>query len=228
MKSIVGKEFRSQYDDGGHRFQELVIERCHFLSCGLSIVRKPRLRTVVRDVSIVDCSVRGSAIETAHLIDVHIAGLKTSGLLQCWGAAFERVMMKGKIGRVMLSRSVSAGLASKREQRAFDKANDEIYGRIDWSLDLSEGEFQECEIQGIPAELIRRDPETQVIVRRSDLANGTWREVDLEGTFWSTSLELFLKRGEANVVLVAPRRGKGFRSLVRGLDRLVEAGIAHR
>jgi hypothetical protein len=74
--------------------------------------------------------------------------------------------------------------------------------------------------------LIRRDPETQVVVTREKAIEGAWRNLDLSKTWWATSLEFFVKRGDADVVLVAPKRDRKFRDLLDGLKALRDAGVA--
>jgi hypothetical protein len=94
------------------------------------------------------------------------------------------------------------------------------------AADISQGEFEECEIQSIPAKLVRRDPETQVIVTRAKAARGEWRKLDLSKTHWGVSLNFFLNRGDQDIVLVAPKRDKKFSVLLDGLRMLRDAGVA--
>jgi hypothetical protein len=74
--------------------------------------------------------------------------------------------------------------------------------------------------------LIRRDPATQVVVTRDKAMQGTWRNVDLSGTHWATSLQFMLNRGDEDIVLVAPKRHRKFKVLLDGLKRLRDAGVA--
>ncbi len=94
----------------------------------------------------------------------------------------------------MISPAVATGTAKPEEQRAFDLANEDYYATVDWALDISEGEFEECELQRIAAHLIRRDPQTQVVVRREKAMQGKWRDLDLSKTHWKTSIEFMLDR----------------------------------
>ncbi len=165
-------------------------------------------------------------MHAAVVEDCVVSNLKTHGLLQTWGAVFKHVVLKGRLGRVMFSPYVALGTASPAEQRAFDEANASFYARVDWALDISEGEFDECEIQRVPAKLVRRDPATQFVVTREKALKGSWRNLDLSQTHWATSLEFFLKRGDADVVLVAPKRGRRFRKLLEGLEMLRDSGVA--
>jgi hypothetical protein len=97
---------------------------------------------------------------------------------------------------------------------------------VDWALDITEAEFEEGELQRVPAELVRRDAETQVVVTRASAMRGEWRRLDLSRTHWATSLEFFLERGDPDVVLVAPKRSRQFRQLLDGLKMLRDAGVA--
>ena len=182
----------------------------------------------MRNVRLIGCEVMGCALNAAIVEDVVVDGLETHGdLLQTWGAVFKHVTLRGDIGRIMISPAVATGLAKPHEQRAFDQANAAYYATVDWALDISEARFfGECDIRGIPARLIRRDPETQVVVTREKALSGEWRKVDLSDTWWGGWIELFLRDGDPDVVLVAPKRHPRYRVLLEGLRKLREAGIA--
>lgn len=215
------------YDqDSGRTFSGIEFRKCSFLSSAISITRKPELRSTVREVKLIQCEERGCALEAAIVENVLVDGLKTHGLLQAWGAVFKHVTLRGKIGRVMISPAVATGMATKAQQRAFDEANAAYYAGVDWALDISEAEFEEGEIQRVPAHLVRRDPATQVVVTREMALQGGWRQLDLSKTHWATSLEFMLKRGDPDVVLVAPKRHRRYRELLEGLRMLRDAGVA--
>ncbi len=227
MKVFNRQKFESFYDrDSEVTFSDIEFRRCYFESCRLSITREPRLRSTIRNINLLNCEQHGCAVNAAIIEDVLVDGLKTHGLLQTWAAVFKHVILRGFINRVMFSSAVAAGLATKTEQLAFDEANAECYATVDWALDISEGEFEECEIQGIPARLIRRDPATQVVVKRQKAIQGHWRELDLSKTHWGTSIAFLLERGEGDTVLVAGKRDKKFRQLVDGLKLLRDSGVA--
>jgi hypothetical protein len=178
-------------------------------------------------VRLISCEQRGSSIWGAILDDVIVDGFSTNGqLFQTWGAVFKHVTLRGKIGRIMISPAVKGGLATPSQQRAFDEANAEFYSGVDWALDIREAEFEEGEFQRVPAHLIRRDPETQVVVKREAAMRGEWRNLDLSKTHWATSIEFFLERGDHDVVLVAPKRNRKFKHLLAGLKMLRDAGVA--
>jgi hypothetical protein len=227
MQVFEKREFARFYDqDSGRTYSGIEFRKCSFLSSAISITRDPKLRSTVREMKLVQCEERGCAIDAAVIEDVLVDGLKTNGLLQAWGAVFKHVTLRGKIGRIMISSAVSTGKATPAQQRAFDEANAAYYAGVDWALDITGAEFEEGEIQRVPAHLIRRDPATQVVVKREKAMQGTWRHLDLSQTHWATSLEFLLERGDPDVVLVAPKRHRKYRDLLDGLKALRDAGVA--
>jgi len=226
-KHFSNQEFRSVYDqDSSQVFEGYEFNECRFVSCAVSITLDPTKRTTIRDVILRNCEIRGCALEAAILEEVVVDGFKTNGLFQTWGTVFKHVTLKGKIDRVMFSPTVAISKPDRKHQVLFDEANADYYASLDWALDIHEGLFGECEIQGVPTHLVIRDPETQVLVTRAKAARGEWRRLDLSKTHWATSLNFFLERGEQDVVLVAPRRHKNFKQLLDGLRRLRDAGVA--
>jgi hypothetical protein len=230
MITFDRQSFHHLFDqDSARLFEDMVFKRCYFGGCGLSITRSPALRSTVRNISVISCEQRGSLIYGAVFDTVIVDGLKTNGLLQTWAAVFKHVTLRGKIGRVMLSNTVAPGVhgfAPVEEQEAFDKANSEFYASVDWALDLTEAEFDECDLRGVPGGLIRRDRATQVLVTRKAAISGRWRNVDLSKTYWPTALEFFIESGAPEIVLVAPKRNRKFQILLEGLQKLRDSGVA--
>jgi hypothetical protein len=227
IRHFQNQTFKSFYDrNSAALFCDLKFDRCRFESSAVSITLNPKLRSTVRNVCLTNCELRGCALDCAVIQDVVIDGLKTNGLFQTWGAVFCHVILKSKVEDVMTSGLVAPGRATTEQQRAFDIANEEFYSSVDWALDISQAEFGDCTLWGIPAKLVRRDPETQFVVTRAKAIKGEWRNLDLAGTHWPVSLGELLRYGLADTVLVAPKRSKKFKTLLRGLQLLREAGIA--
>jgi len=226
-KVFDGREYECFYDrNSGRTFSDLEFRYCSFVSSSISITRKPKRRSTVRNVKLIGCEVRGCAIDTAIIEEVVVDGLKTHTFMKTWGAVFKHVTLKGYIGRIMISPAVAPGITKPKEQRAFDEANAAYYATVDWALDISEARFQECDIRSVPARLIRRDPETQVVVTREKALEGKWRKLDLSRTYWTTAIEYLLDFGLTDLVLVAPKRGLKYRELLDGLKMLRDAGVA--
>ena len=205
----------------------LECRQCYFEGCALSVTVDPSKRTLVRNVSLIDCEQRGGSINQAILEDVFVYGLETHGTLQTFGAVFKHVTLKGKIGSIMFTPFVDLFHKNRAMQRAFDKANSKYYTTVDWALDIAEAHFEDCVFRTVPARLIRRDPQTQVVVKRANAAEDKWRKLKyVKGTRWEAELEFFLDEGNPDIVLVAPKRDRQFRHVIDGLKALRDAGIA--
>lgn len=214
--------------DSGATFSNIVFSKCAFEACAISVTLRPELRSTIRKVNITSCEQRGCGIYCAVFEDVWIENLKTNGLLQTWGSVFKHVTLKGRLGRLMFSQAIAPSRATLEQQRTFDEVNAAFYDNVDWAMDIREAEFEECDIRSVPAGLIQRDPETQVVVKRSNAARGQWRKLDLSKTYWHVALDLFLERGDQDIVLVAPKRHKKFRDLLQGLKMLKDIGVAEQ
>ena len=213
--------------DSGAVLGDAEFHNCYFEGCALSITDDPERRCTIRNVRLTNCSQRGCSIDPAIIEDVLIDGFDTHGQpVQIWGAVFNRVVLRGKIDRMMISSVVDVMGDKPHVQRAFDEANAEYYRNVKWALDISQGEFKELDIRGLPARLIRRDPETQVVVTREKAVEGKWRELPFRERLWATSLNLLLDFNLPDMVLVAPKRHRKFQDYVADLKLLQEAGVA--
>lgn len=230
MRAFDGKSFERVFLDQepSQVFEGIEFRRCSFASCHFSRRDDPRYRSVARSIHVKACSYNEVAGPSAGLVeDVLVEDLKTEGTLQTWGLAFRHMTLRGKIGTIMLSQTLMPTSATPQEAiDAFLSANREYYESVDWALDISQGEFKDCDIRGVPARLIRRDPDTQVVVKREKALERTWKNLDLSRTWWPTSIEFMLNRGDSDVVLVAPKRSRQFKELLAGLHLLRKAGVA--
>lgn len=228
LKAFENRSFEGMHDaDSGALFASIEFRSCYFQGCALSITHRPSLRSTVRDVRLEKCSQRGCTLFGAIIEDVTVSGLSTHGqLLQTWGAVFKHVTLKGKIDRLMISQAVRAGLAEPEQQAAFDKANSDYYRNVDWALDISQGEFKELEIRGLPSRLIRRDPETQIVVAREKAINSDWRNLEYQEALTPFAIERLLERGDSDRVMVAGKRHAKFRRYLEDFKLLRKAGIA--
>lgn len=228
MTSIYDRnEFRSFHDrNSGKTYSDITLKHCRFVSCTISATLNPRKRSLLQNIQLYGCEVTGCTIYPAVIEEVLVSGLKTNSLLQIQGAVFKHVKLEGNIGEVMISPFVSPGWAKPHEQSAFDKVNEKYYQDVDWAIDISEGRFTDCELQRVPAKLVKRDPETQVVITREKALMGDWKKLDLAKTYWATSIQFFLDRGDADLILVAPKRYSKYQELLDGLKMLRDVGVA--
>lgn len=217
----------------GRLFEDLEFRRCTFVGSSLSRTKKPKLRSTVRHVRFLDCREIGCTLDAAIIEAVLVDGLETDDLL-LWGAVFKHVTLRGRIGRFMISPLVTPSQPESVVQRAFDAANAAYYAQVDWALDLREAQFtDEVDLRGIPGRLVRRDPETQLLILREKAVEGRWRQLDLERTYWPTALTFFLEQSSLDsTVLVMPAHISSHeglwtrQTLLDGIRRLREAGVA--
>ncbi|WP_146119008.1 hypothetical protein [Blastopirellula marina] len=137
--------------------------------------------------------------------------------------------MKGAIGSIKVNSWVDVLDQSTKTQGPFDSARERFYREIDWALDIREGKFYNLELHGIPARLVRRDPETQFVVTRERALQPDWRaKLSAGNRHWPFVIDLFLSDGYPDIVLVAPKRKpkKKYLELLDGLNELRELGVA--
>lgn len=228
-----GEEFfRFQDRDSGALFADLEFRKCLFRSCSVGLTRTfdPKKRTTIQNVRLLDCEAAGCFIGPAILQDVVVDGLKTPKVVIADGCVFKHTVIMGRVDRVIIG-PIIPPVGIYEENRAkiagwFEKANAEYYKTVDWALDISEGEFSDFDIRGIPSRLIRRDPFTQAVVKRKKVLDGKWRKLDLSGTWWPVSLEMLGKSNWEDEVLIAPKRHRQFSQALKGIYILRDAGIA--
>jgi hypothetical protein len=212
--------------DSAKTFSNMRFENCEFIGCMFSSTMDFKLRSIARNIEFKNCSARGVGIGPGIIEDVLIDGLKVHGHLQTEGAVFKHVTVRGSVNRLMITPYYDLYGRFPEVRRSFDNANAEYYEKIDWALDISEAKFNDCDIRGIPAKLIIRDNETQVVIKRQKVADGEWMKLDLSKTHWDTSISHFLDSQDEDCVLVAPKRNRKFKELLNGLKLLREAGFA--
>lgn len=232
LKVFEGRTFVARHDtDSGAVVEHAVFRRCTFVNCTLSDTKDVTRRSTVRHVELIDCRVEGNAgVGPAVLDEVLIEGLSYHDLVLAFGPLFRHVTLRHRVGAIKINAEPHIVDRSPAMLAAFAAARARFYAATDWALDISEAEFTACEIDGVPADLIRRDLETQAIVRRAALAGRQWQNtIPAWNEHWSTAIELALEDdSEYDIILVAPRAApkKTFRTLIDGIQNLRDLGIA--
>jgi hypothetical protein len=179
---------------------------------------------VIRNVRLIGCAMSGS-LHGAVIEEVVIDGLRTGRWLASFASVFKHITIRGKIGTVMTRWIMNPGDPNGFLNRFYAEANAAYYAGVDWALDISEAEFIEADLQGVPGHLVRRDPATQFLLTREKALRGAWRRLDLSDTHWPHSIGMFLESGLPSRVLVAPKRVSSFPKLLDGLKKLRDAGV---
>ena len=234
MRVFKSQEFGRMRDfESGAVFADMEFVGCRLVSCSISSGLDWTRRSTGRNIRLIGCEERACRVGAAILEDIFVDGLKTHGRLGTWGAAFKHVTLKGRIGNLKVSDYIpgvagSAELAHRINLR-FQAANAEYYRNVDWALDISRAEFEECELRGVPGELVKRDPETQILVNREKVIamQSEWERLELSETHWQIALrDLIGDEHLGSQVLVAPKRNPRFKVLLDGLNFLRHAGVA--
>ena len=213
--------------DTGRVFQDIECRKCDFFSSSISMGHDLARRSVVRRVRLRDCRVRASFVGRAIVDEVEIDGMDTGKefTLQCFATVLRHVTLKGSIGNLQIIDQVGLSQPA-RVQKAFNEANAAFYMNVDWALDISSAEFYGCDIRGVPYRLVRRDPETQVVITRERAEVRHWRHLDFSETFLDYYLEKLLGSTAEGMVLVAPKASPKFKVFLSTLKSLREIGVA--
>lgn len=209
--------------------ENLHFEKCFFDNCTLGQANSPDQRLVLRNIELVNCRQRACDLGSAVIEDTLVDGLGREGRIPlfAWGAVYKHVTLKGKLSLMKLNQFVSP-TASASTQANWDTANRSYYHSVDWALDIKEAEFQgSLDIHCVPGRLIRRDPETQVLVKRETLNQIDWRELPWGKSAFDIALEWFLNDGlYDDVVLIASKRATGFKDEMLAITMLRKQQVA--
>jgi hypothetical protein len=188
--------------------RHLTLTRCHFYACELG--------PVVAE----DC-----LIDTVWLHRGQWGGQRIAG------CALKHVTIRGRVTGGIRFLPSPTWLHTQPHvpvaEDPFVRANATYYRDVDWAVDISTAEFAgsvETSWWDIPARLVRRDPETQVVVSRDSLASGDWRAAIEESAIW-VGIERFLEGGMADNVIVAGKRSRWFEREMRDFARLRNGGF---
>lgn len=207
---------------------DLEFVKCKITGSGFGYRHSPDFsqRSSAKNIRLVGCHVRKCLIGPALLEDIHIENLN-SDVTIVWGAVFRHVTIKGRCDNLMIHGAADSGMFHGDLVRYLDLC-DVFYAGVDWALDIREAEFEDFWIRtrGIPSHLVRRDPETQAVIRREKAISGKWREMGLCG-LTQIMFKEFIRDELDSFILVAPKRGKqDFKEVMADISRLRDAGIA--
>lgn len=223
--SFEARTFTTLFDRGPDSiFQDLRFEKCSFDRCGLGT--NAGRRTRVLDVEVTDSRLGSVVCGPVIFERVVVDGLRTKEPLFMWGAVFRHVTLRGRIGRINFREDIHPASMSAALGPEVRAANRAFYGATDWALDIAEASFLEADLQGVPAQLVRRDPATQVVVTREAARAGMWRadpQIDRRTRLFLDELANSQRPDE---VLVVPSRHPRRAAMLDDLRRLRDMGVA--
>jgi hypothetical protein len=236
MREFKNENFYQLYDRGDQLLiEDMKFEQCTFTRCAISLTAQFGRMSTVRNVELSDCAFLDCQTGPTVLSNVSISNLRTSDLFIVWCPYLDRVKLSGNIGKMKINAEADTstyGPNNYARQKPFDDYRDRFYAGVDWALDISEARFKEFDIRGVPARLIRRDPESQVLITREralQVVKPGWEgQLYPTNKLWPFMINLFLADGDADTVLVAPlAAAKAKRDLLlQGLQELRRIGLA--
>lgn len=187
----------------------LVIDRVAFDSCYVPRTSTPGTFTTIADITLANVSHANCELHTARLERVHVDGLKRIGSdpLFLWGCVFDRVVLAGNVAGLKINRSVGIGAPVPPEDQAlWDRAVKLQYEAVDWALDISRARFAGgVTFEALPGDKIRRDCETQALVKRDKLRETDWEKLDFGDSGFGIALGWFIERSQFDSVVLAAR-----------------------
>jgi hypothetical protein len=225
MKTLTDKSISGLTS---HGLSDYVLDSCRFDNCCIERQEKPGDRPVVRNVILCHCAQSACFLHAVAIEEVSLQDLKNIGRMPLflWGCVFKHVELKGPIAGLKINRVLEPDGA--KDQKNWDRDARLYYSKLDWALDISRAEFTGgVSLEAIPGSLIRRDPETQVLVTRQRLDQVDWKALDYGETAFATCLQWFLQDSQFDdVVLVAAKKSRKFRRELAVLQMLRNEGVA--
>jgi hypothetical protein len=213
-RDITGHDLRK-----AQRFGPARLTSCTATACSVVCLDFDQ-RVSFEGIEATRCFAKNCFVQGAILRECVFNGFRSSGnFFRALSCLYDRVTLRGRLGRLMLVPSGSP------EMRRFDAQLAPEQAKVPWALDISGAEVDELDIRGVPADLIRRDTNTQAIVRAAVIRDRKWQSV--ASGVSRIIIELMLGRGDDSCVIVAPKRhGKRFAERMHQIEALRAAGLA--
>lgn len=192
----------------------------------------PALRPTLRNITLRNTNAYSAFLAGAIIEDVNVHTTKAGkGPLFLRGNAYRHVTLTGRIGRTEIRGKMfpSLNLRNSDQERIigeWDKANAIFYQTVDWALDITHASYGSLTISGIPARLIRRNPENTAGVSREQAIAGKWRDLPYKRGVFKIVISWLLNDGYEDVLLIACPESKRFKDDLADLHLLREARIA--
>lgn len=214
--------FRNQKIIGAPRILgDVSLSRCTFTGSAVAQYDDPGFGLVIRNVESRRCRVDNSAVHGVRFESVLLEDLAVTSGIQLEACVFSEVVVRGNCGRIVTTPPNYA--LSEEIRQKFVEGMRAAYRQIKWALDIREAKFSDSDFYYVPGELIRRDEETQFLLRR-ELFDGV-RISDLP-PYAGISASRFESSPWNSIVAVAPRRSKHFRQYLSDLQELRDMGLA--
>ncbi|MEU3622782.1 hypothetical protein BS329_09740 [Amycolatopsis coloradensis] len=200
-------------------FTDLAFEQCAFV--GGVIMQEhddPTYPLALSNISLHKCKVGNVVLYGLRCDNVVVDTLSHGKPIEFEACVFDRVTFRGSLGAVRFSPAID-----EEPRKSFAPGAAKLYEEIDWALDITEAEFSDIEIWDVPGHLVKRDPETQFLVRRATAAAA---DIDALPPYARVLVERAAEAPYDTSVLAAPIRSKSFEEALDALRTLRDLGIA--
>ena len=192
-----------------------------FEHCTLAQFEHP-FETIVRDAAFSNCRATGPCfVHGVKFENIAVRDFAADEVVNFAACVFRNVVLEGAIGPFI---TTPAHPSLGGERRAdISRLMVDFYRDVDWAIDISRGEFADATLPMIPGHLVRRDPETQFLVKRAPLEESSQAELPLIGKSYRRR---FKSSPFDSFVAVAPRLSDSFEEIYVQLSELRELGLA--
>ncbi|MGW1008074.1 hypothetical protein [Streptomyces sp. NPDC002520] len=222
MKQVNAAIFRSQRIIGGPRvLGNVSLSRCTGVGATIAQFDDPGFGLVVQGVEARRCKLDNCGAHGVLFRDVLVDDLSVAGGLLLEACVFDRVTLRGNIGRLVTTPPSDALPGEVRE--SFVEAMNVAYQEVEWALDIREAKFSDADFYFLPGDRIRRDEETQFLLRRESFSGVDLSELPVYAGIAAGRFEV---SPWDSIVAVAPRRSKTFDQVLSELNDLRGMGLA--
>ncbi|MGW0207341.1 hypothetical protein ACWDZ8_16540 [Streptomyces sp. NPDC003233] len=197
----------------GRTYSGVELVRDTVSTCVLAQFDDPDFGLVVRDTLVQDCTVDRCQAQGVYFEGLTVDGLNAKQIHRLYGCVFDRVVLKGKIGPIMVM--PPHGGLSDRERHIAGMV--EKYRGVEWALDISEASFIDADFYCVPGDLIKYDPETQALLRREKFDEIRTEDLPTYAGIWASR---FTETPFDSIVAIAPRRSKSFSKYMQDIEWL--------
>ncbi|WP_143676330.1 hypothetical protein [Streptomyces sp. TLI_146] len=202
----------------GRTFSDIELAGNTLRSCVLAQFDDPEFGLEVRNVVVDRCAVERVSVQGVYFDNVTVNELKTKQSPSLYGCVLSRVVLKGKIGPIMVGPPTPT--LPNRDRHVTGMV--EKYHQVEWALDISEASFTDASFFGVPGELVRYDPETQVLLKREKFQGIQPEDLPGFAGIWASRFTL---TPFDSFVAVAPKRSKKFPEYMRDIEWLHDQGM---
>lgn len=204
---------------GNAEYSDVQMESCVIESCILAQFGDPQFGLIVRDSSVRDCRIMNCSVQQVRFIDSIIDGLATTQPFLLYGCVFDCVSIRGSVGPIMAV-GPHDDLPKKEE---FIVSIVSQYDHVSLALDISEAIFEDADFYYVPGDLVRRDEETQALLRRDIFQSVDPADLPAYAKIWVSRFEV---SPFDSIVAIAPKKSPKFHAYMQDLRWLRSVGLA--